>query len=201
MSAPPTPRCCPAGGTVPPRPPLFAGDHPAPPRHPALHFLDERAAHAAVLPRRVHDDPVEVEGAGGARRGTPADPADQASVDLRARGLVIGIGIPADADRRVEDLERHRDFVGAKECGRTGHFLHAGAIAGDERPGAGGDGGAAHAGTFWVSASAARACPNRWSASSTTLRMRSPYSQPRARPIRARPASLDRSGLGFTSST
>src|SRR5207245_3459818 len=54
-------------------------------RQSLLHGPQERAPHALALPRGVHDDPVEVVGAGGAGGRTPAGVADELVARVRAQ--------------------------------------------------------------------------------------------------------------------
>src|SRR5215212_5485991 len=76
---------------------------------PVFHRMQQGGADASAVQRGVDRHPVEIEGAKGAGGGPPADPAGQASLVLGTEGEVVG----GTGHRAVEDLEGHRDLVGA----------------------------------------------------------------------------------------
>src|SRR2546422_5491431 len=88
-------------------------------RQSLLHSPQERAPHALALPRGVHDDPVEVVGAGGAGGRTPAGVADELVARVRAQEAVVLVA----GEAVVEQLHGDGDLVRPEQAGGRGEPL------------------------------------------------------------------------------
>src|SRR2546425_2315120 len=93
---------------------------------PMLNRLDQPGAHPAALPRRIHDEPVEVVGAGRPGRGAPAGVADELVTLVGAEEAVVAVA----GERVVQQLDGDRHLVLAEEAGRARQPLKPCAVRG-----------------------------------------------------------------------
>src|SRR3989442_1930595 len=93
---------------------------------PMLNRLDQPGAHPAALPRRIHDEPVEVVGAGRPGRGAPAGVADELVTLVGTEEAVVGVA----GERVVQQLDGDRHLVLAEEAGRARQPLKPCAVRG-----------------------------------------------------------------------
>src|SRR5215213_109356 len=147
-------------------------DEPDETGEPPLHLRQKRRADAAALDAGIDRHPVQIVGAQGARRRTPADPAAQEPLALCPED---GVGVGgAPTHRLIEDFERDGDLVLTKQSHRPGDGLDAPPVGFCQVAKMWGDGGAAHAAdTPLTRAAAARWLCERVSASSTICITRS----------------------------
>src|ERR1700740_1184378 len=83
--------------------------------HPQRAFdrLEQLRPHSLALTRRVYDDPVEVEGAGGTGRGPPAGESDERVIRVCAEEAVVVV----PGEGLVEQLHGDGDFLRPEQAG------------------------------------------------------------------------------------
>src|SRR3989442_8539867 len=82
---------------------------------PMLNGLDQSGTHPAALPRRVHDEPVEVVGVGRPGHGSPTGVADELVTLVGAEEAVGG----GAGERGVQQLDGDRYLLLAEQAGRA----------------------------------------------------------------------------------
>lgn len=112
-------------------------DEPGSSDKPPFHLGEQRTSYPDMLTGWIDRHPVEVVRTQRAGRGSPANPANETALDIRAEGRVVrfaSLGRSSTGYRGIEHLQCHRQLIRTKDADRPSNCFDSVAVGGGEAP-------------------------------------------------------------------